>query len=223
MEKYILDIRRKQSTPCQAQLKNKQNKGTCKLRSRKENWGQGYDPPPFPKCQHPGIHLCDFSFSSPKSFSSEIANSCNGSKKGTLRAVNLLRKTTKQSYFLCCPPQRYASHSLGSWKNLALSLFCEGKLEDLEAHLENYIFLIPDSGGRQNHTAQSHWWLALWRALDDSPLKDFQSSKWLTSCVGMLQPILFILLWAIKTGSVSDLVKRKTSWVVPGPSLNHEK
>lgn len=162
MEKYILDIRRKQSTPCLAQFKSKQNKETSKQRSGKENWGQGYDLQPFLKCRHSGIHLWDLSFSSPKSFSSEIANSCNGSQKGTLIGANLLRETTKQSCFLCCPPQRYASHSLGSWKNLALRLFCEGKLEDLEAHLENYIFLIPDSWGRQNHTAQSHWWLALW-------------------------------------------------------------
>lgn len=159
MEKSTLYIRRKQSTPCQAQFKNKQNKETSKLRSGKENWWQGYDTQPFLKRQHPGIHLCVLSFSSPKSFSSETANSCNGSKKSTLRAANLLRKTTKQNCFLCCEPQRYASHSSGSWKDLALSLFWKGN--SLEAHLENYISLIPDSWGRQNHPAQSHWWLAL--------------------------------------------------------------
>lgn len=143
MEKPALDVRRKQSTPCQALFKHKQNRETSKLRSGKGNRCPGYDMQPFLKRQHPGIHLCVLS-SSPKFFSLETANSCNGSKKGTLGAANLRRKTTKQSCFLCCEPQRHAP-ILRFMEELGSESLMEGKLKDLEVHLENYIFLIPNS------------------------------------------------------------------------------
>lgn len=103
----ILKIRRRQSTHCQTQLKNK-TETKKEFHAKKKIVCNNMTAKPFLKFIHSWISLCVLPLSS-----------CSGSKDGTLMSANLLRKTTKRNCFFAVSLKDYTSHSSGLWRDLA--------------------------------------------------------------------------------------------------------